>query len=272
MAALAAVASHYAQLATLSQELKRQTRGLKAKQKATRRSEARSYKRFFTVALCVLAVSGSKTDVLDRYWRRCGEEESMVVKRTGEVITHFLAMEPVAVAAMLDAEIGQGAAALKKALAFILEDETLTWVRSQNTEKGIAPGREYVLQAREQTAIEFAPRGKSHRVAATEVKDEGGWIQVGLPMASDLGSYQWSFSREEGPVADGNADEGFGITQRRSEIASQSSTPVLSYYPSLCRLLHYQKSTDPLTRHAQVSPPPEKRCRKMDAILAPPHN
>ena len=93
---------------------------------------------------------------------------------------------------------------------------------------------------------------------------------MGLPMASDLGSYQWSFSREEGPVADGNADEGFGITQRRSEIASQSSTPVLSYYPSLCRLLHYQKSTDPLTRHAQVSPPPEKRCRKMDAILVPP--
>ena len=153
MAALAAVASHYAQLAALSQELKRQTRELNAKQKAKSRKEARSYKRFFTVALCVLAVSGSKTDVLDRYWRRCGEEESMVVKRTGEVITHFLAMEPVAVAAMLDAEIGLGAAALKKALAFILEDETLTWVRSQNTEKGIAPGREYVLQAREKLRL-----------------------------------------------------------------------------------------------------------------------
>ena len=73
----------------------------------------------------------------------------MVEQRPGEVITHFLAMEPVAVAALVDVEAGPGAATKKKALAFIVEDKTLDWVRSQSKEKGFAPDREHVLQARE---------------------------------------------------------------------------------------------------------------------------
>ena len=153
MAALAATASDYAHLTMRSQELKRQTRELKAQRKGDARKQARTSKRLFSVALCVLAVSGSRVEVLEKYWRRCAEDEAMVEKRKDEVITHFLAMEPVAVAAILDAERGPGAVVLKKALAFILEDETLTWVRSQNREKGIAPARENVLQAREKLRL-----------------------------------------------------------------------------------------------------------------------
>ena len=74
-------------------------------------------------------------------------------RSTDEVITHFLAMEPVAVAAILDAQTGPGAVALKKALAFHLADETLSWVRAQHKGKGIAPGRQYVLQARERLRL-----------------------------------------------------------------------------------------------------------------------
>ena len=74
-------------------------------------------------------------------------------RRADEVTTHFLAMDPVTVAAILGAQTGPGAMALKKALACHLADETLSRVRAQSKGKGIAPGRQYGLQARERLRL-----------------------------------------------------------------------------------------------------------------------
>ena len=106
-------------------------------------------KNLFSVALCVLAVSGSRIEVLDRYWRQYETDDCVVQRQTGEVIDHFLALEPVAVARILDAEEGPEGRALKKALRFIINDETFAWVLAQNKGKGIAPERQYVLEARD---------------------------------------------------------------------------------------------------------------------------
>ena len=107
----------------------------------------------FQVAFCLLAPPGSCTDVLVRYWRRCGEEQETAERKTDEVVNHFLAIEPVAVAAILDAKSGPEGVALKKAVSCLLAQETLSWVRVQNEGKGIAPPRRYVLQAREKLRL-----------------------------------------------------------------------------------------------------------------------
>ena len=62
-------------------------------------------------------------------------------------------MEPVAIGAMLDAQTGPEAVSLKKAVSFLLAQETLAWVRTQNENKGIAPSRSFVLQAREKLRL-----------------------------------------------------------------------------------------------------------------------
>ena len=73
-----------------------------------------------------------------QYWRRCGEDLDTAERKTDEVVNHFLAIEPAAVAAVLDAKNGPEGVALKKAVSFLLAQETLSWVREQNEGKGIA--------------------------------------------------------------------------------------------------------------------------------------
>ena len=149
-------ATDLASLDTRSQELRRQIQEMKAKKKNDARRESRHAKAFFAEALCLLALSGSRTDILVRFWRRCGDDVPTAESKANDVITTFLAMEPVAVGAMLDAETGPGAVALKEAVAFLLAQETLSWVRAQNESKGIAPTRRFVLQAREKLRLRMS--------------------------------------------------------------------------------------------------------------------
>ena len=153
MAECAAVARDLAHLYARSQDLKKQIQELQAKKKGDARREARTAKTLFSVALCLLALARSRTEIMVRYWRRWGEDQPTAERRTDEVVTHFLAMEPVAVAGILDAKSGPWAVALKKAVAFLLAQETLSWVRAQNDGKGIAPARRFVLQAREKLRL-----------------------------------------------------------------------------------------------------------------------
>ena len=153
MAERAAAPSDLADLDARSHDLKRQLQGLKAQQKGDARKKARTAKTLFQVALCLLALSGSRTEVVVRYWRRCGEEQETAESKTDEVVNHFLAIEPAAVAAILDAKSGPEGVALKKAVSCLLAQETLSWVRAQNEGKGIAPPRRYVLQAREKLRL-----------------------------------------------------------------------------------------------------------------------
>ena len=71
-------------------------------------------------------------------------------------------------AAILDAYTGLNGKAMKKAVAFILNEETVAWVRAQNKEKGIAPGREQVLHAREQLRLRL--RSESNPVVSRRLR------------------------------------------------------------------------------------------------------
>ena len=88
-------------------------------------------------------------------------------------------MEPVAVGAMLDAETGPRAVALKKAVAFLLAQETLSWVRARNESKGIAPTRRFVLQAREKLRLRMS-------------KEANPSISRKLKLRSKAAAYKWS--------------------------------------------------------------------------------
>ena len=139
MAERAAAASDLAHLDARPQYLKRQMQELKAMKKGdARREQTRTAKTLLSVAICLLALSGTRTEISVRCWRRCGEDLPTVESRTDEVVSHFLAIEPVAMAAILDAKSGPGAVALKKAVAFLLAQETLSWARAQTEGKGIA--------------------------------------------------------------------------------------------------------------------------------------
>ena len=72
-----------------------------------------------------MALSGSHTEVVVRHWRRCGEELDTAETKTDEVVNHFLAIEPAAVATILDAKTGPEGVALKKAVSFLSAQETL---------------------------------------------------------------------------------------------------------------------------------------------------
>ena len=89
MAAAARAATEYARLTALSQDLQRQTRELKAQKRVAARKEARRRQSLFSVALCVLAVSGSRIEVLERYWRREGADEDMVQEKVPRSLNIF---------------------------------------------------------------------------------------------------------------------------------------------------------------------------------------
>ena len=120
MASCGHSAAEHANMTKESNDLQERLRRLKAEKKVQERHRARMGKNLFSVALCVLAVSGSRIEVLDRYWRQYETDDCVVQRQTGEVIDHFLALEPVAVARILDAEEGPEGRALKKALRFII--------------------------------------------------------------------------------------------------------------------------------------------------------
>ena len=89
MAASARAATQYARLTALSQDLERQTRELKAQKRVAARTEARRRQSLFSVALCVLAVSGSRIEVLERYWRREGADEDIVQEKVPRSLNIF---------------------------------------------------------------------------------------------------------------------------------------------------------------------------------------
>ena len=74
MAERAAAASSFAHWNARSQDLRRQIQGSKAKKKGDACRQARTANTLFSVALCLLAVSGSKTEIFEHYWRRWGED------------------------------------------------------------------------------------------------------------------------------------------------------------------------------------------------------
>ena len=149
MTSCGASAAEHAKLTKRNDDIREELRRLQAEKKEQERNRARIGKNLFSVALCVLAVSGSRIEILDRYWRQYDSDDSVVQRQTGEVVNHYLALEPVAVARILDAETTAEARALKKALSFVIHDETFAWVLSQNKGKGVAPSRKYVLETRE---------------------------------------------------------------------------------------------------------------------------
>ena len=121
MAERAAAASDLAHLDARPQYLKRQMQELKAMKKGdARREQTRTAKTLLSVAICLLALSGTRTEILVRYWRRCGEDLPTVESRTDEVVSHFLAIEPVAMAAILGAKSGPGAVGLEEGSGFSL--------------------------------------------------------------------------------------------------------------------------------------------------------
>ena len=65
----------------------------------------------------------------------------MAETKTDDVANHFLAMELVPMAAILDAKSGPEGVALKKAVSFLAAQVALSWARAQNEGKGIAPPR-----------------------------------------------------------------------------------------------------------------------------------
>ena len=179
MAENAAAATDFAALDARSHDLKRQLQQLKAQKKGEARKKARTAKTLFQVALCLLALSGSRTEVVVQYWRRCGEELDTAESKTDEVVNHFLAIEPAAVAAVLDAKSGPEGVALKKAVSFLLAQETVSWVREQNEGKGIAPPRKYVLQAREKLRLRMR-------------KEANATVSSRLKLKTKAAAYKWA--------------------------------------------------------------------------------
>ena len=133
--------------------MRQQVREIQATRKVQARKEKRTAKTHFSVAVHLLAVTAPRTDVVNRYWHHCGEDDHGAEIKTSDVVTHFLAIEPVAVAEMLDATSGPGGVALKKAMSFLINEETLSWVRAQHVRKGLAPSRRSVIQTRENMRV-----------------------------------------------------------------------------------------------------------------------
>ena len=179
MAEKAAEATDLVALDAQSHDLKRQLQQLKGQKKGQERKKARTAKTLFQVALCLLALSGSRTEVVVQYWRRCGEDLDTAERKTDELVNHFLAIEPVAVAAILDAKSGPEGVALKKAVSFLLAQETLSWVREQNEGKGIAPPRQYVLQAREKLRLRMR-------------KEANASVSSRLKLKTKAAAYKWA--------------------------------------------------------------------------------
>ena len=83
-------------------------------------------------------------------------------------------------AAILDAKSGPEGVALKKAVSFLLAQETRAWVREQNEGKGDCTSRKYVLQAREKLRLRMRQEANATVSNRMKLRTEGAaftWAQ-----------------------------------------------------------------------------------------------
>lgn len=138
---------------------KRLTQELRTQKRAEKRTASRRESRgtcLHETALRVVALGCPAIDAVRSFYaHRWRKGDVSVEDSVEEVVKKFLALDDCRVCELCDPIDAQGKKFLDAAQEFMLQKSLVSWVASQNVEKGVAPGVSVVLAQRDMLADDW---------------------------------------------------------------------------------------------------------------------